>query len=146
MAGRATEQPDWWRKPSHRNLGESVLYCYKVIKLLGRLSPEMERCTLSLEECQPRTGFTEQLKVKEKETITVEVKAEEVGSRAISHPGLAQSPRQSGNADCVYSALTLTLCTSPASPPRTIPCEFAVPSTYLVELQSPNNVKYVWLL
>lgn len=44
-------------------------------------------------------GFTEQLKVKEKETIIVEVKAEEVGSRAISHPGLEWSPRQTGNAD-----------------------------------------------
>ena len=69
MAGRETEQPDGWRKPSHINLGESVFYCYKVIKVLGRLSPEMERCTLSLEKCQPRTGFTKRLKAKEKASL-----------------------------------------------------------------------------
>lgn len=34
----------------HINLGESVLYCYKVIKLPGRLSPEIERCPLSLDK------------------------------------------------------------------------------------------------
>lgn len=48
---------------------ESVFYCYKVIKLLGRLSLDMERCTLSLEKYQPRTGFPEWLKGRERAAL-----------------------------------------------------------------------------
>lgn len=42
-----------------------MFYCYKVIKVLNRLSPYTERCILSLETCQQKTGFIVLLRVRE---------------------------------------------------------------------------------
>lgn len=49
----------------HINLGESVLYCYKVIKLRAGCLLKLRGAFVS-GESQPRTGFTELFKVKEK--------------------------------------------------------------------------------
>lgn len=88
----------------HINLGESVLYCYKVIKLRAGCLLKLRGAFVS-GESQPRTGFTELFKVKEK---AVPWKVGTVGPGTISHPGLVQVSRANWPLGVLFSACTLT--------------------------------------
>lgn len=136
LAGREAEQPDWWRKPLHINLGESVLYCIKSLSYWAGCLLKW-RCTLSLEESQPRTRFTEQLKVKEKASLWKWGGRKWADFTPWAWAGLQGELATLTPLCSFHSLIQPTQLLFPEPHSR----QFAVPSTHFkVELWSSNNV------